>query len=52
MGITHYNNIKDEGPKEKKSKQDKGLFKRHAKRSEAAQVDESAMEEGAGQIIR
>ncbi|KUJ20991.1 uncharacterized protein LY89DRAFT_704949 [Mollisia scopiformis] len=43
LGITHYNNIKDEGPKEKKTSEQKGLFKRKQK-TEAVAVDEGALE--------
>lgn len=50
LGITHYNNIKDEGPKEEKAKKE-GLFKRKQK-AEAVAANESAMEEGATQIGR
>lgn len=42
MGVTHYNNIKDEKPKEKKSK--KSLFRRK-ERSGAVQSNENVMEE-------
>jgi hypothetical protein len=52
LGITHYNNIKDEGPKEKKEKaHDKGLFKRK-QNAEAVAVNESALEEAAAQTGR
>ncbi|KAE8451266.1 hypothetical protein EG329_004431 [Mollisiaceae sp. DMI_Dod_QoI] len=52
LGITHYNNIKDEGPKEKKAREEKGLFKRKQKDAEEVQVNKSAMEEGAAQIVK
>lgn len=35
LGITHYNNIKDEKPKEKKGHEEDGLFKRKQKKAEA-----------------
>ncbi|KAL2074584.1 hypothetical protein VTL71DRAFT_8362 [Oculimacula yallundae] len=49
LGITHYNNIKAEKPKEKKEK--KGLFNRKHKTGEVAQV-ESSIGEGAAQIVK
>lgn len=54
LGITHYNNIKGEKPKEKKVKEEKaGLFKRkHQNKDGSVAVEESATEEGAGQIVR
>jgi len=52
LGITHYNNIKAEKPKEKKEKgENGGLFKRKQKTSEVAPV-ESSIGEGAAQIVR
>lgn len=51
-GITHYNNINDEKPKEKKADEEKGLFKRKAKNAESVQVEESAIREGAAQIVK
>lgn len=52
LGITHYNNIKAEKPKEKKNKGEKGgLFKRKQKDSEVARV-ESSIGEGASQIVK
>ncbi|PVH86812.1 hypothetical protein DL98DRAFT_510289 [Cadophora sp. DSE1049] len=52
MGITHYNNIKAEKPKEKKAKGEKGgLFKRKQKDSEVAQV-ESSIGEATSQIVK
>ncbi|KAF4621904.1 hypothetical protein G7Y89_g14439 [Cudoniella acicularis] len=47
LGITHYNNINDEKPKEKKADEEKGLFKRKQKKEDSSiQVDESAIEDG------
>ena len=51
LGITHYNNIKDERPKEKKGHEEDGLFKRKQKKAEAIRV-ESALEVDAGQVVR
>jgi hypothetical protein len=54
LGITHYNNITGEKPKEKKVKEEKaGLFKRkHHNKDESVAVEESAIEEGVGQVSR
>jgi hypothetical protein len=52
LGITHFNNIKDAPPKEKKAKSNKGLFKRNHKADEEVKVGESALEEGADQVVR
>ncbi|KAH8658746.1 hypothetical protein BGZ60DRAFT_415488 [Tricladium varicosporioides] len=54
LGITHYNNIKDAPPKEKKEKradEEKGLFKRKQKK-EGAQVGENATERVVNPITR
>lgn len=51
LGITHWNNIKGEPPKEKKEKKEGGLFHRK-NNAEEVQVEGSAMEEGAGQVVR
>ncbi|RDL40523.1 Uncharacterized protein BP5553_00502 [Venustampulla echinocandica] len=45
LGITHYNNIKDEKPKEKKQKEGHGIFKSKQENDEKAQAEESAMED-------
>lgn len=45
MGITHYNNIKDAKPKEKKPKGGHGIFKKKQETDEKAHVEESAMED-------
>lgn len=43
LGIIHYNNIKDEKPKEKKAKEDKkGIFKRKSVKGESVRMDEGA----------
>jgi len=54
LGIAHYNNIKDEKPKEKEKKghEANGLFKKKQKIAEAIQVEESALESGARQVVR
>jgi hypothetical protein len=52
MGITHYNNIKDEKPKEKKAGAEKAIFKRKQKAEDVVEIEESALETGAGQIGR
>lgn len=53
QGITHYNNIKDEAPKEKKDKEAKGgLFQRKKQQEENVQVELGAMQEGTGQVVR
>jgi hypothetical protein len=52
LGITHFNNIKDAPPKEKKVKSNKGLFKRNQKADEEVKVEEGALEEGADQVVR
>jgi Protein of unknown function (DUF2985) len=52
LGIIHYNNIKDEKPKEKKLRQEIGIFKRKQKEEEVVMVEENALETGAGQIVR
>lgn len=51
-GITHYNNINDEKPKEKKADEEKGLFKRKVHNAESVQADENAIVEGAAQIVK
>ena len=51
-GITNYNNIKGEKPKEKKADEEKGLFHRKAKHTESVQVEEDAIREGVNQIAR
>ncbi|CAG8971473.1 hypothetical protein HYALB_00002057 [Hymenoscyphus albidus] len=51
-GITHYNNIKDAKPKEKKADEEKGLFKRKAKAAESVQIEESAIREGTTRILK
>jgi hypothetical protein len=51
-GITHYNNIKDEKPKEKKAGAEKGIFKRKQKAEDQVEIEDSALETGAGQIVR
>jgi hypothetical protein len=51
LGITHFNNIKDAPPKEKK-KSSKGLFKGNRKADEEVKVEESALDEGADQVVR
>ncbi|KAH6719989.1 hypothetical protein BKA61DRAFT_593961 [Leptodontidium sp. MPI-SDFR-AT-0119] len=52
LGITHYNNIKAEKPKEKKEKEEKGgLFKRNQKTAEVAQA-ESSIGEGASHTAK
>jgi hypothetical protein len=52
LGITHYNNINDEKPKEKKSSDNKGLFKRKHKAADKILVKETTIEEGVGQVVR
>lgn len=52
LGITHYNNIKDEKPKKKKAREEKKNFRRKQKTTDAVQAEESALEEGAGQVVR
>jgi Protein of unknown function (DUF2985) len=52
LGITHFNNIKDAPPKEKKVKSNKGLFKRNQKADEEVKVEESALGEGTDQVVR
>ena len=54
LGITHWNNIKDEKPKEPKEKKahDGGLFHRKHKNEEEIQVEESAIKDGVGQVVR
>jgi hypothetical protein len=52
MGITHYNNIKDEKPKEKKARHLKGISKRKQKAEEEVEVEESALETGVEQVVR
>lgn len=47
LGITHFNNINDKEPKEKKEKK-AGVFRR----KQAVAVDESAIREGAHQVVR
>ncbi|KAG9232252.1 hypothetical protein BJ875DRAFT_381091 [Amylocarpus encephaloides] len=51
-GIVHFNNIKDEKPKERKFDEEKGLFHRKGKRAEELQKTEDAIEEGVHQIAR
>jgi len=49
LGITHWNNINDEKPKEptaKRSNGGRGLFRTVPKMSTAAEVEESATNEG------
>jgi hypothetical protein len=52
MGIMHYNNIKDEKPKEKKARRGDRVFKRKHEAEEEVQVEESVLETGAGQGVR
>lgn len=54
LGITHWNNINDEKPKEKKEKKahNGGLFHKKQKDEDEIQVEESAIEEGTGQVVR
>ena len=52
LGITHYNNIKDEKPKEKKARQGSGGGKRKQKVEKAVPVEGSAFETGARQVVR
>jgi hypothetical protein len=51
-GITHYNNIKGEKPKEKKADEEKGMFHRKGKHADSVQVEENAIEEGVSQLVR
>jgi hypothetical protein len=50
LGITHFNNIKDAPPKEKKSR--KGLLKENQKADEEVKAEESALEKGPIQIMK
>jgi hypothetical protein len=52
LGITHFNNIKDAPPKEKKVKSNKGLFKGNQKADKEVKVEKSALEEGVDQVVR
>jgi len=57
LGITHWNNIKDEKPKDPKDKKSHGVFKRknniaEGTTAEAVLVDESAMKEGATSLVK
>jgi hypothetical protein len=52
QGITHYNNIKDQPPKEKKERREGGVFKRKQKIADVAEVEESGLETGADQVVR
>ena len=56
LGITHWNNIKDEKPKEPKEKKenklDGALFHRKQKDGEEVQVEESAIQDGVGRVVR
>jgi hypothetical protein len=54
QGITHWNNIKGEKPKEKKAKEPQGTSIQFTKPTQAedVQVELGALREGAGQIIR
>lgn len=52
QGITHYNNIKDEAPKEKKNKEAKGGMFQRKKQQEDVQVELGALKESTGQIVR
>ena len=54
LGITHWNNIKDEKPNEPKEKKahDGGLFHRKHKNEEEIHVEGSAIKDGFGQVIR
>ncbi|PMD34027.1 hypothetical protein L207DRAFT_497241 [Hyaloscypha variabilis F] len=52
QGITHYNNIKDQPPKEKKERREGGIFKRKQKIADVAEVEESGLETGAEQAVR
>jgi hypothetical protein len=55
LGITHWNNIKDEkpkDPKENKSQNEKGLFKRKQKHAGDVHVQEDSIGEGVGQVVR
>ena len=51
LGITHYNNINDKMPKEKKSKGGKKPLKRNQD-EEDKQIEENAMEEGGQSLVR
>lgn len=52
LGITHYNNINDEKPKEKKEKDEKsGLFHRKQKAAEV-DVEVQGLREGATQLVK
>lgn len=51
QGVTHYNNIKDARPKEKKEKMG-GLHGRKHKQAENVEVELGAMKEGASQFIK
>lgn len=52
LGITHYNNINDERPKEKvHKKQSSRLSKGKATEAERVQVEESSMTKGAKRLV-
>ena len=54
LGITHWNNINDEKPKEPKEKKahDGGLFHRKHQNEEEIEIEESAIKDGVDQVIR
>jgi hypothetical protein len=53
LGITHWNNINDEAPKQKKEKAGKsGLFMRKQKATDVDIEGAAGLQEGAGQLVR
>ena len=55
LGITHWNNINDEKPKDPKEKKphgEKGLFQRKQKQAEDEKAQEGSIGQGIGQVVR